>query len=764
MEYIEQKPVEVSPKARKKKLIILFSALAAAVVAITTAYVLLINLVFIDFNNIDLYYYSYRYDLEPGESPTVRIDSIKADGNIPHHLRIPNKLNGYPVTEIADSAFEYTPALVSVELPDTVTRIGKDAFKDCENLEKFNAPRDLVEIGTDAFDGTKWIDNQPSGAVVVGTLLYTYNGSMEPDSIIVASEESPEYSAGHTGDIIVLGNLSALTDGVFAEQENLVYAEIPEGFHEIKDELFRDCTGLEEVVLPNGLKTIGVSSFEGCYSLDTINFPNSIETIKDFAFLGTSITGTLELPTDLKTIGSGAFQNDKKITKVVMPYGLDTIPSSLFSGCIALKEVEFNEKEYDVDKSMVGSIGGSAFKETAIEEFRVPFNVETINSSAFANNTKLERVYVYNNLTKTYKNNVDNQRNVTKTDSIQGITRLDQEIFRNDSSFVGITLVDAEGNNLTSTSELSFPVTLKQLCSSSTDSYAFAATAITHVNFDVDYSDVADDAYRVELETQSFKYVAPRLFDSCTKLASIDFENNNLTSIYIGAFYGCTALNNVALPANLVTLGTNVFENNTALETITLNSKVNAIQNKTFAGCVNLVEITLPDSVKSIGEEAFSGCNHLTAVNIGPNSTMITIDKFAFKDCAALASFTMPNTVSSVGNGAFYGCTSLTNVTVSSQNSLKRLNSELFAGSGISSITLEANIWYISSKAFKDCANFEELVIKNELRVVTIDNDDAFANTKITATSGAIKVPASLVDQYKAEASWATFADRIVAA
>ena len=50
-----------------------------------------------------------------------------------------------------DSAFFYTMALESVEIPDTVTTIGKCAFLSCGNLKSVTIPGKVRSIGTRAF-------------------------------------------------------------------------------------------------------------------------------------------------------------------------------------------------------------------------------------------------------------------------------------------------------------------------------------------------------------------------------------------------------------------------------------------------------------------------------------------------------------------------------------------------------------------------------------------------------------------------------------
>ena len=52
------------------------------------------------------------------------------------NLIVPDKLDGYTVTRIGDSAFRGNSALTAVKLPDSVTRIDSYAFADCTNLSR----------------------------------------------------------------------------------------------------------------------------------------------------------------------------------------------------------------------------------------------------------------------------------------------------------------------------------------------------------------------------------------------------------------------------------------------------------------------------------------------------------------------------------------------------------------------------------------------------------------------------------------------------
>ena len=96
---------------------------------------------------------------------------------------------------------------------------------------------------------------------------------------------------------------------------------------------------------------------------------------------------------------------------------------------------------------------------------------------------------------------------------------------------------------------------------------------------------------------QSVTYIGVKAFDSCTKLSSITLSTNNITSIRLYTFSGCSELSSIVIPDG-----------------------VTSIQLGAFSNCTKLTSITIPGSVTSIGSNVFDGCTSLNDIRYSGTS------------------------------------------------------------------------------------------------------------------------------------------------
>ncbi len=157
-------------------------------------------------------------------------------------------------------------------------------------------------------------------------------------------------------------------------------------------------------------------------------------------------------------------------------------------------------------------------------------------------------------------------------------------------------------------------------------------------------------------------FVYPDTFKNCKSLKSVDFSKFHSTasdaSIAAGAFYGCSALESVAIPEGIIYISDEAFYGCTKLKTVTFPSTLAEVSGYAFQNCSSLEEVDLRASTKSnlkIRQYAFKDCTSLKRVKLGTNVSML--DGFAFQNCKALEEINLPSSVNTVA--CFEGCDSL---------------------------------------------------------------------------------------------------------
>jgi hypothetical protein len=220
------------------------------------------------------------------------------------------------------------------------------------------------------------------------------------------------------------------------------------------------------------------------------------------------------------------------------------------------------------------------------------------------------------------------------------------------------------------------------------------------------------------------------------------YEGKPITSIGDEAFYGCSGLTSVTIPANVTSIGDRAFEDCSGLTNIGVddgNTKYTSQDGVLFdKNKTSLVQFpagkighySIPDSVTSIRAEAFASCSSLTSVTI-PNS-VTSFGGWAFWQCSSLTSVTIPDSVTSIGEAAFQWCSDLTSVTIG--NSITRIETGTFIGcSSLTSVTIPDSVTSIGDGAFQDCINLTSVTMGNSVTSIgTVAFENCSSLTSVT--------------------------------
>jgi hypothetical protein len=171
-------------------------------------------------------------------------------------LTITNEVNGLPVVNIGDYAFEDCASLTTVTIPNTVTSIGYRAFFRCAGLTRVSIPNSVTNVGDYAFLGCTSLTNATIG-----------------------------------NSVPIIG-----------------------------DHTFFSCLSLTSFTIGNSVTSIGNDAFSTCLSLTSVIVPNSVTNMADYAFAscGNSLTG-IYFQANAPTAVSNVFSGDNYLTVYYLP-------------------------------------------------------------------------------------------------------------------------------------------------------------------------------------------------------------------------------------------------------------------------------------------------------------------------------------------------------------------------------------------------------------------------------------------------------------
>lgn len=164
-------------------------------------------------------------------------------------LNLPATLDGKSVTAIADRGFMGQQELKSVELPETVVKIGNNAFSNCYSLSKANIKGIITDIGAYPFFASpfeKTLVKKGDFVLLNKDILYDYTGTSQNIQI-------------PRGVRVISGNLFTHAEDVRGFE--IDYVSVPDSVEYICNGAFYNCNSISEINLGSGLKYIGENAF-----------------------------------------------------------------------------------------------------------------------------------------------------------------------------------------------------------------------------------------------------------------------------------------------------------------------------------------------------------------------------------------------------------------------------------------------------------------------------------------------------------------------
>eukprot|EP00980_Cylindrotheca_fusiformis_P024850 scaffold12602_cov105-Cylindrotheca_fusiformis.AAC.1 len=234
------------------------------------------------------------------------------------HLRVDSS-----VREIPDDTFYGYRALVQVQFPDTLSRIGKSAFEYCYSLK-------YVQFVSNASSSEETLSNPD---LEEGLIVFPERANLQIDDNAFAWCDGLR-------KVIICSVSTKFGAGVFSRCQGLLLAELPEGLQVIQEWLFAYCNSLATVKIPSSVIKISRSAFIQCQDLTRVDLPHGLLEIGESSFEGCASIEILHIPSTVSAIGKYAFFQCESLSHIRVPPGVEIIVPSAFLGCSSLISVE----------------------------------------------------------------------------------------------------------------------------------------------------------------------------------------------------------------------------------------------------------------------------------------------------------------------------------------------------------------------------------------------------------------------------------------
>ncbi len=499
---------------------------------------------------------------------------------------IPAEYKGQPVTTIDKLAFENQTKVRKIVVPDTVKVIESGAFRGCTNLQEVVLPNTLEILGAEVFSGCRSLTSftLPAGVTEI-----------RADTFL---------------------NCSSLTE-----------VKLHDGLTNIRAGAFSGCSSLTQISLPAGLKVIPARMFRQCKSLKTITIPASVIEIGAHAFESCTDLADVKFLSDMPggKIGEGAFRGCDSLVRFDVPKGVTKLSAEAFYGCKSLQEVTLPPVLEE------NKISESLFQECReLRAIVIPEGVTRISAHAFQSCVKLSSV------------------TVPKT-----LTSIGSSAFRDCRSLMTITL--PKGCRTESNSFKYSPTRVGYFSDkpASTPTPKPAATATPKPTATATPKPAATATPKPDYSDRTTKYTIrgkEAVLESwgAVKDGTVEvpatYLGRPVVEIAEGAFSRRTDITKVVLPDTIKSIGKNAFYGCSQLMEINMPADLQEIKDGTFAFCAQLESVTLPDGIKKIGQNAFYGCRQLKDVTFPAG--LKSIGQKAFAECPQLTHVSIPEACS----------------------------------------------------------------------------------------------------------------------
>lgn len=543
------------------------------------------------------------------ENNTIVITGRQVDYD---ELVIPDEIDGKPVVEIGEYAFENDEGLIFLTLGKNVNTVCDGAFSECIFLARVEANDTLMKICSGAF-----------------------------------------YACSKLTELAGATKLEYIGETAFYNCASLAYFDFPETLTTLGNEAFSGCESLTKVELPSKLKEVGWDAFSYCTSLTRASMAN-IKNISERMFLNCISLEKVTVSESVEAIGGHAFRGCSSLKRVYIPKNVTSIGEATFAQCEALTTINYGGAEARFAKIEVGT-DNDAFKNASVSYNQKAPQAAQSSSSTSADGgftftertmsdeteyTEGEYKYLVNDDgTAVIIQHTGDELEIVVPNMLGGypVVEIGAYAFEGNMRATSVTMGDnleiIRSGAFNDCSELKKVEISKSVWSIEPD--AFSGTPW--------YNSLTEDEFVIVGDSVLLKY-------NGTDTTVVIPDTVKHTS---AAFLGNETIKDVTVPDSVYTIGCATFASST-VSRVELGSNVVLIDGSAFSYCYALHYINIPDSVKQIRSYAFASCAGLNYVKLGKGIEKIEI--YAFMRSSQFAYIYFPKSIKSLGDYAFEDC------------------------------------------------------------------------------------------------------------
>ncbi|MBQ7862048.1 MAG: leucine-rich repeat protein [Clostridia bacterium] len=646
----------------------------------------------------------FSYSIVNGEACIYRIDR-----GFEGHFVIPEKLKGYPVTEVkqANYPFDSCGNVTAITLPSTIKRVGQ-----------LGLSNDLEKVYVDSLETWLNID-------------------------FIDQDRSP-FSGG--GELYIGGELAS----------EIV---IPEGVTEIKDYAFQGMRSVKSIKLPLSLEILGTDAFECDVYVD--NVESWINLIADsrkagkthYRFFGDMYVNTqllvdLVIPESVTELPAEVFNGFGSIKSVTFHKSFEKVDQYSFFYCTNIKEVYVPDVQtwFNICTDMMRTINMSIdtiyVDNKPLVDLVIPESIDTIPDYAFEYYSKLESIsisapikkfgYNWNYMCDNFKSiYVDSYETWMDCDFVNG--------GENPASRVECLYIDGA------------PVIDYVIPEGATkiSSRAFVGyKGLKSITIPSSIEALGDDAFKGSGLENVYVESLEAWFETCrTGIESSEFswKARHPMSVAKNFYVNGEKIVDLVIPENITRIPALAFLNVKTIESVTFHKGITGVGGSAFSGCTGIKEAYAPDFSTWSKVCGLSGYIRLETIYID-NEPVVDfvvpegvekLPAICFNNYNKLESITIGSSLKEIGGNCFTGCDNLKNVYVDSLNTwlnlkfvdetanpMKIAENLYIAGKSIENLVIDENVTSIPAYAFADFKDIKSVTIHDKLTSI---GKDAFA-------------------------------------